>query len=131
VASTRLGRILVDSHGRTLYLFKLDSRGLSACTGACATAWPPLLAHGKPSVSGGANSSLVATIQRPNGTRQLTYNGHPLYAFVDDQKPGDLKGQAVTAFGAPWYVLSPAGDQIAGPAPRSGAPATSSGGGAY
>ena len=131
VASTRLGRILVDSHGRTLYLFKLDSGGLSACTGACATAWPPLLAHGKPSVGGGANPSLIASIQRPNGARQLTYNGHPLYAFVDDQKPGDIKGQDVTAFGARWYVLSPAGDQIAGPATSSGAAPTSSGGGGY
>jgi predicted lipoprotein with Yx(FWY)xxD motif len=131
VASTRLGRILVDSHGRTLYLFKLDSGGLSACTGACATAWPPLLAHGKPSVGSGASASLVASIQRANGTRQLTYNGHPLYTFVDDQKRGDLKGQGVSAFGARWYVLSPAGDQIAGRAPSSGAAATSSGGGGY
>lgn len=132
VANTVLGQILVDSQGRTLYLFKADSGGTSACTGACATAWPPLLAHGRLSVAGGANQSLVATIQRPNGGLQVTYNGHPLYLFADDQKAGDVNGQGVTAFGAPWFVLSPAGAQISSaassPVPNSGGVSSSGGG---
>jgi predicted lipoprotein with Yx(FWY)xxD motif len=116
VGRSGLGRILVDSQGRTLYLFKADSATASACDGACATAWPPLLAHGNPSVAGGLNPSLVSTIHRPGGGRQLSYNGHPLYLFVDDQKPGDVKGQGVTAFGALWYALSRDGNQVSGPA---------------
>ena len=116
-----LGRILVDAQGRTLYLFKADSGGLSACEGACATAWPPVLAHGQLSVAGGLNQSLVTTIQRPGGTHQITYHGHPLYRFVDDQKPGDVNGQGVTAFGAPWYAVTPAGSQVSASASGSGA----------
>jgi predicted lipoprotein with Yx(FWY)xxD motif len=112
VRNTSLGDILVDAQGRTLYLFKADSAVASACDGACAAAWPPLLAHGNPSVTGGVNASLVSTIQRPSGALQLTYNGHPLYLYVADQKPGDVNGQGVTAFGAPWYALSPAGNQV-------------------
>jgi predicted lipoprotein with Yx(FWY)xxD motif len=115
VGNSALGKILVDAQGRTLYLFKADSGSVSACGGACAVAWPPLLVRGNPIVGGGADRSLVATIQRPSGARQLTYDGHPLYRFVDDQKPGEVNGEAVTAFGAPWYALSAAGDQFATP----------------
>jgi predicted lipoprotein with Yx(FWY)xxD motif len=112
VENSALGEILVDAQGRTLYLFKADSRGVSACDGACAAAWPPLLAHGNPRVAGGANLSLLSTIQRTGGARQLAYNGHPLYLYAGDQKPGDVNGQGVTAFGAPWYALSPTGKQV-------------------
>ena len=73
----------------------------------------------------------MATIQRPSGARQLTYHGHPLYRFVDDQKPGDVNGEAVTAFGAPWYALSPAGDQVAPPSSAGGVGASSPGGLGY
>ena len=125
VQGSGLGKILVDAHGRSLYLFKADSPGVSACDGACAAAWPPLLAHGKPIVAGGLSPSLVSTIQRPGGARQLTYNGHPLYLFVDDQKPGDVHGEGVNAFGALWYALSPAGDQVSGSSSGSGAGASS------
>jgi predicted lipoprotein with Yx(FWY)xxD motif len=112
VANTGLGKILVDSAGRTLYLFKADSGNASACVGACAAAWPPLLASGRPTVSGGANAALIATIKRANGTEQVTYNGHPLYLFAADTKAGATTGEGVTAFGAPWYVVSPSGGQI-------------------
>jgi predicted lipoprotein with Yx(FWY)xxD motif len=112
IADTSLGKILVDSWGHTLYLFKADAPTVSACTGPCAAAWPPLLADGKPTVGGGVNASLVGTIPRPGIARQLTYNGHPLYLFEGDQKPGEVNGQGVIAFGAPWYVLSAAGDQV-------------------
>jgi predicted lipoprotein with Yx(FWY)xxD motif len=110
--NSALGEILVDTQGRTLYLFKADSGGVSACDGACAAAWPPLLAHGHLRVAGGANVSLLSTIERSGGARQLAYNGHPLYLYAGDQKPGDVNGQGVAAFGAPWYALSRTGKQV-------------------
>jgi predicted lipoprotein with Yx(FWY)xxD motif len=120
VANENLGNILVDSQGRTLYLFRSDSGTKSACTGACAIDWPPLRATGKPTVGGGATASIVATSARPDGKSQVTYNGHPLYLFSGDQKPGDTNGEGVNAFGGLWYALSSAGDQIVGSAPNSG-----------
>ena len=112
VASTDLGKILVDSAGHTLYLFKADFGTRSACAGTCAVPWPPLLASGKPTVSGGASAALIATTRRANGTEQVTYDGHPLYVFANDTTAGETSGQGVTAFGAAWYVLSPSGSQI-------------------
>jgi predicted lipoprotein with Yx(FWY)xxD motif len=113
VANSSFGRILVDSSGNTLYLFKADSGTSSACSDGCAIAWPPLRTGGTPAVAGGANSALVGTISRSDGTRQVTYHGHPLYTFVKDKKPGDVNGQGVTAFGAAWFAVSPAGNEIA------------------
>ena len=78
VANVALGKILVNSQGRTLYLFQKDSGTTSACTGACAVNWPPLRASGKPTFGSGVNSSLVATTTRSDGKPQVTYNGHPL-----------------------------------------------------
>jgi predicted lipoprotein with Yx(FWY)xxD motif len=107
-----LGRILVDSSGRTLYLFKADVGTKSACAGACAVAWPPLRTGGKPAVRSGASAVLVGTTKRSDGERQVTYHGHPLYLFVKDHKPGDVTGQGVTAFGAAWFAVSAAGNQV-------------------
>jgi predicted lipoprotein with Yx(FWY)xxD motif len=112
ISNTGIGQILVNSQGRTLYLFKADQGTKSACTGACAGAWPPLLAKGKPTLGTGVNASLIGTASRPDGTTQLTYNGHPLYLFVKDQKTGETNGQGVSAFGASWFALSPAGNQV-------------------
>jgi predicted lipoprotein with Yx(FWY)xxD motif len=115
-----LGKILVDSQGRTLYLFQKDNGTKSACYGACASNWPPLRASGKPTISGGATASLVATTARSDGQSQVTYGGHPLYLFEGDQKPGDTNGQGVTAFGGGWFTLSPAGTQVADKPSSSG-----------
>jgi predicted lipoprotein with Yx(FWY)xxD motif len=137
VAKTGVGKVLVDSHGRTLYLFKKDSGTTSACTGACAGAWPPLRANGKPTAGSGANASLLGTTARSDGARQVTYNGHPLYLFVKDTKAGDTNGQGVTAFGASWFALSSAGNQASGKSSKSGGgtsnpgSTSSSGGGGY
>jgi predicted lipoprotein with Yx(FWY)xxD motif len=120
VANENPGNILVDSQGRTLYLFRRDSGTKSACTGACAIAWPPLRATGKPTVGGGVTASIVATSARSDGKPQVTYNGHPLYLFSGDQKPSDTNGEGVNAFGGLWYALSSAGNQIVGSAPKSG-----------
>jgi predicted lipoprotein with Yx(FWY)xxD motif len=119
-AKTSLGTILVDSHARTAYLFKGDVGTRSACSGACARAWPPLLAHGRPRIGSGANASLIGTVPRSDGTVQVTYNGHPLYRFAQDHKPGDVAGQGLTAFGAQWFTVSAAGNQLTSSPPSSG-----------
>jgi predicted lipoprotein with Yx(FWY)xxD motif len=112
VANTGLGKVLVDSQGRTLYLFKQDQGTTSTCFGACATDWPPVRESGKPTVAGGAKASLVATTSRSDGKPEVTYNGHPLYLYAGDAQPGDTNGQGVVAFGAAWYAVTPAGDQV-------------------
>jgi predicted lipoprotein with Yx(FWY)xxD motif len=128
VSKSSLGSILVNSNGRTLYLFTADVGRQSACTSACGTKWPPFLATGKPSAGAGLTASKLATIARSDGTRQITYNGHPLYLFVKDQKPGDVKGQGVIAFGAAWFALSLSGNQVSATAPDSTSRGSSGGG---
>ena len=125
VATTRLGKTLVDSHGRTLYLFKKDAGTKSTCVGACATAWPPLRVDGMRTVGAGATASLLGTTPRSDGKPQVTYNGHPLYLYQGDSTAGDTNGQAISAFGAPWFALSPDGREI------PGKPSASGGGGGY
>lgn len=120
VAKTRLGNVLVDSRGHTLYLFTKDSGTKSACTGACAMPWPPLRGSGQANVSGGAKASLVGTIMGAGGASQVTYNGHPLYDFVMDPKAGETNGKGVTAFGGSWFAVSPAGRQVSPKSASSG-----------
>ena len=108
---TKPGMILVDAQGRTLYLFEKDKNGKSACAGACAKAWPPLMTSGKPKVAGGANAKMLGTTHRASGL-QVTYNGHPLYLFFEDKQAGQTNGQGSTAFGAPWYVMGTNGNKI-------------------
>ena len=112
VANNSLGNILVDSQGRTIYLFQQDSGTKSTCSGACATSWPPVRVSGKPTAGSGVNASMLGTTPRSDGKPQVTYDGHPLYLFADDTSAGDTNGQAVDAFGAPWYVVSPSGNAI-------------------
>jgi len=112
VSRTGLGKVVADSRGRTLYLFEKDTRGHSACSGACAAYWPPLLTHGKPIAVGGAKRALLGTIKRANGARQVTYAGHPLYRYLLDTKRGETLGEGSTLFGAGWDALTPAGKKI-------------------
>jgi predicted lipoprotein with Yx(FWY)xxD motif len=125
VAKTRLGKILVNSRGRALYLFKKDRGTKSACFGACAVAWPPLRASGKPAVGRGAKASLIGTTKRSDGKPQVTYNGHPLYTFIMDKKAGDTNGEGFTAFGGRWFAVSPAGKQVSKRASKSASGAAS------
>jgi len=127
--NTSLGRILVDSKGDTLYLFDKDSGTRSACFGACATAWPPLRATGKPTAGTGVNAAMLGTTPRSDGGAQATYNGHPLYLFAGDNKPGDTNGEGSTAFGGNWLALSAAGSPVTGQASSSNG--SSAGGGGY
>jgi predicted lipoprotein with Yx(FWY)xxD motif len=111
-ASSPLGTILVDRRGSTLYLFEKDRRGESACSGACALEWPPLITRGKPTAAGTAQGSLLGTTRRGDGSRQVTYRGHPLYRFAGDTRPGQTAGQGLRDFGAGWFVVSPAGATV-------------------
>jgi predicted lipoprotein with Yx(FWY)xxD motif len=124
VSSTGLGKILVNSKGLTLYLFRQDKGTTSACTAACAVNWPPLRTQGKPTAGSGANASLLGTSMRSDGKPQVTYHGHPVYSFTGDTKAGNTNGQGVNAFGGRWYVISSTGNEIT-------ASKSSSGGGGY
>lgn len=113
VGTTRLGQILVDGSGRTLYLFVADKGTQSACnSSACVQYWPPVLTNGTPKAGAGVNPALLGTTVRQDGTTEVTYAGHPLYYFISDKKVGDVSGQAVNGFGGPWYVVSPSGMQV-------------------
>jgi predicted lipoprotein with Yx(FWY)xxD motif len=111
-SSSSLGKILVDSQGRTVYLFEKDTGTTSTCSGECAVDWPPVTSKGKPTVGSGLTASKIGTTKRSDGSEQVTYDGHPLYLFAGDHGSGDVNGQALNAFGAPWYVVSPAGAAI-------------------
>jgi len=112
VGTTKLGPVVVNSAGRTLYLFEKDSNGQSACDGACATYWPPLISTGAPVALKGVDRSLIGTTRRSDGSEQVTYAGHPLYLYVLDHKPGDTTGEGSQDFGAGWDALTPAGAKI-------------------
>jgi predicted lipoprotein with Yx(FWY)xxD motif len=111
-ANSSLGRIIVDSKGRTLYVFEKDRNHRSACYGPCATYWPPLLTHGKPKAASGAQRLLVGWVRRTNGSQQVTYAGHPLYRYVGDTRAGQTTGEGLKDFGAGWDAITPAGKKI-------------------
>ena len=110
--SGKLGRFIVDARGFTLYLFEKDKHAKSACNGTCAQVWAPYLTSGKAGVGRGLSAAKVGTTKRSDGTSQVTYNGHPLYHYNDDKKPGQTEGQGSKAFGAGWYVLNAKGNKI-------------------
>lgn len=109
MATTSLGEVLVDGEGMTLYMFDKDEQGESTCYDDCATAWPPLTVEGEPTVGEGLDDSMIATVERTDGTMQVTYNSWPLYYWQDDAAPGDVKGQAVNDV---WWVLGVNGEPI-------------------
>jgi predicted lipoprotein with Yx(FWY)xxD motif len=110
-ATTKYGNILVDGTGRTLYIFEKDDAGESKCTDACASEWPPLLTNGQ--ITSGPGTGVASTVTRPDGMKQVTYNNWPLYYSSKDTAPGDINGQAVISYGAPWYVIDAAtGEKI-------------------
>jgi predicted lipoprotein with Yx(FWY)xxD motif len=129
IAKTSLGKVLVTSGGRTLYLFGADKGTTSACTGACATNWPPLRVTGKPTAGKGAKAALVSTTTRTDGGPQVTYKGHPVYTFVGDKKAGQTNGEGLNAFGGKWSALSGSGKLVSAPPPASSGGSSSSGGG--
>jgi predicted lipoprotein with Yx(FWY)xxD motif len=112
VSQSKLGRILVNGRGRSLYLFDKDKRGKSSCYGACATYWPPLIVSGKPRAGTGAKTSLLGRTKRRDGRWQVTYNRHPLYTYVGDTKNGQTNGEGLDDFGAEWDLVSPSGAKV-------------------
>jgi len=114
VAKSSLGSILVAGpKQRTVYLFAADKGPMSTCSGACAEVWPPVITTGNPKAAGGANTADLGTITRSDGTKQVTYKGHPLYYYAGDgTSGGETSGQAISSFGAPWYVLTPSGGEV-------------------
>jgi predicted lipoprotein with Yx(FWY)xxD motif len=107
----KLGKIIVNSKGFTLYDFHKDKGTKSACYGACGKVWPPLLSNGAPKAENGAEASKLGTTKRTDGTTQVTYAGHPVYTYVSDTKPGDVTGNDFKSFGEEWYALTPAGPE--------------------
>jgi predicted lipoprotein with Yx(FWY)xxD motif len=105
---TLYGPILVGTHGRTVYILTHDTNGQSVCYSQCATIWPPVLTDKAvaPFVGTGIDGKLIGTVQRKDGTMQVTFKGMPLYYFFDDKAPGELKGQNTNSV---WFVLRPSG----------------------
>jgi predicted lipoprotein with Yx(FWY)xxD motif len=140
--SSSAGTFLTTSSGHAVYLWSKDGNGMSACTGACTGAWPEVTTTGQVTASGGAKSSDLGTITRPDGTKQVTYDGHPLYFFAGDSGPGMASGQGNDGFGAKWWLVSPSGSDVTAavssftksgsatsPAPAATPASTSAGGG--
>src|SRR5580765_2142591 len=124
VGPSSLGRILVDAHGKTLYIWAHDKSSKSTCNGACAGYWPPLITKGRPQAIAGANAKLLGTSRRSDGRTQVTYAGHPVYYFVQDTKAGQTNGEGLTDFGGRWDPVSAAGKAV-----RKGTSSTSTYGG--
>jgi predicted lipoprotein with Yx(FWY)xxD motif len=113
IRSSAYGRMLFDGNGRALYAFTRDPRGgKSRCYGACATAWPIYYARGKLRATAGVKRSLLGTTRRSDGRLQVTYNGWPLYYYVNDRKPGQVTCQNVKEFGGLWLVVRPNGKLV-------------------
>ncbi len=131
------GMYLTGAHGRAVYLWVADTGGKSACSGACAQAWPPVETKGKPTGGAGVTASDLGTITRSDGSQQVTYKGHPLYYFIADRSAGEIKGEGSNSFGAKWWLVSPAGAAITksgasgGNASGSSSSSSSGGGGGW
>jgi predicted lipoprotein with Yx(FWY)xxD motif len=135
-----VGTYLTDGSGRALYLFAADKGSTSTCYGQCAKFWPPLVSGTTARTTGGAQAAMVGTTSRTDGSKQVTYDGHPLYYFLEDKAPGDIKGQGLNASGGFWWLLAANGSTIttkaaspqgsASPSP-SHSSSSSGGGGGY
>jgi predicted lipoprotein with Yx(FWY)xxD motif len=127
------GTFLVNGSGRTVYMFAKDPSNQSACSGACASAWPPVTTTGTATASGDAKASELGTITRSDGTKQVTYDAHALYYFAGDSSAGQTNGQGVDGFGAKWWLVAPSGSIIttsaAGQVPASSPTASKAAGG--
>jgi len=117
---SNLGTILVDGHGRSLYVFDRDRGGKSSCYGGCAGEWPPLIASAKPHAKPGVKAALLGRTKRHDGRWQATYKGHPLYTFSGDTSKGQTNGEGLDDFGGWWYLVSPTGAKVMGTSTPTG-----------
>lgn len=123
--SSKYGKILASSSGYVYYMFQPDSPGKSTCYSSCEAVWPPVTTmNSNISISGGVHKSLVSVFTRTDGTKQIQYNGHPLYTYEGDTGPKLANGQGVNSYGGYWYVINTAGTPIAS---GSSAPSSTSG----
>jgi predicted lipoprotein with Yx(FWY)xxD motif len=144
-AKSSAGTVLTNGSGKAVYLWVKDTGDMSNCNGACAGAWPPVTTTATATAAGSANASDIGTITRSDGTKQVTYDGHPLYYFSGDSGPGTATGQGSDSFGAKWWLVAPAGSDVtasvssftaagaapAAPAAPASSPASSSAGGSW
>jgi len=114
IRHTTLGNILVNGRGFTVYAFTRDSRNHDSCVniGGCTGIWPLVRTDGAPGLGPGVRRALVGTIKLPDGTRQVTYAGHPLYTYIGDSGPGDTSYVGLSQFGGRWPALNPAGHLV-------------------
>ncbi len=113
-SAPKVGPVLVDPQGFTVYDFHKDKGTTSSCYGACAKVWPAVTTEGAPTAGEGAMSAKLGTTKRKDGTVQVTYAGHPLYTYVADKKPGEANGNDFSSFGAQWYALHANGEEAGG-----------------
>jgi predicted lipoprotein with Yx(FWY)xxD motif len=106
------GPFLTNSSGRAVYLWTADGMNKSTAQGAVLGAWPPVTTKGHVTAADGAKAADLGTITRSDGTKQVTYLGHPLYYFAGDSGPGQTNGQGSNGFGAKWWLVAPAGTKI-------------------
>jgi predicted lipoprotein with Yx(FWY)xxD motif len=125
------GAFLTNGSGRAVYLWVKDGKDQSVCTGACASTWPPVTTTGPVSAAGSAVSADLGTITRPGGTKQVTYDGHPLYYYVGDTGSGTVNGQGSNGYGAYWWILAPSGAPITSSVTVTGASPSASSGNGY
>jgi predicted lipoprotein with Yx(FWY)xxD motif len=123
-----MGTYLTGPSGRALYLWVADANGKSSCSGSCAGTWPPLTTSGALSAVGGAMAADLGTITRADGSKQVTYKGHPLYYYVGDSGPGTTTGQGSNSFGAKWWLVAPSGSAIASSSNAASSNTSTSGG---
>jgi predicted lipoprotein with Yx(FWY)xxD motif len=112
ITDPKLGKIIVDAKGRTLYDFVIDKGTTSVCYGACASLWPPYTTNGRPVAGQNVMPTLIGTTKRRDGSSEVTYAGHPLYYYAQDSSPGDTNGEGSTNFGAEWTIVAPDGSSI-------------------
>jgi predicted lipoprotein with Yx(FWY)xxD motif len=122
VASTSLGKVLVDANGRTVYMFSPDSAGTSTCDATCLQYWPPVA----PGKAAATVTGKVASTSTTAGGKIATVGGWPVYTFIEDQQPGDVKGEGFSDFGGVWYAVSPSGQPVKSATPAQ--PSSSSSG---
>jgi predicted lipoprotein with Yx(FWY)xxD motif len=111
-ASSSAGTVLTNGSGRAVYLWVKDTGDMSQCSGACAGAWPAVTTTGTVTAAGAAKASDLGTITRSDGTKQVTYDGHPLYYFSGDSGAGTASGQGSDSFGAKWWLVAPSGSDV-------------------
>lgn len=125
---SKVGNVLVDAQGHTVYYFAKDSKDHATCTGACAKVWPPLTVSGSPVAGSGVKASMLGTTKDADGKTQVTYHGWPLYTYAADTKAGVAHGEGLKTFGGLWWALTSAGT-AAHPAGSSGSSSSGGGGG--